>query len=59
VGEHRFKGIESSREGHRAACSCGWRSLAYGTAGMAGSVWDRHVLGEDEQRLGRSPDDGQ
>lgn len=56
MGEHRFSGIESSRDGHRATCSCGWRSGRYGTAGMAGSVWDRHAAGELEHPFGAPAD---
>lgn len=56
VGEHRFSGIESFRDGHRARCSCGWVSRKYGTAGMAGSVWDRHAAGEDEHLFGSGPE---
>ena len=26
-----------------AVCSCGWRSERMGTAGLAGSNWDRHA----------------
>ena len=59
MGEHRFTGIESTRDGHRATCSCGWRSMRYGTAGMAGSVWDRHRDGQDEHRFGRLGGDGE
>jgi hypothetical protein len=44
VGEHRFKGIESDAKGHRAVCSCGWRSDHFSTAGLAGSVWDEHSV---------------
>jgi len=33
--------------------------MRYGTAGMAGSVWDRHRDGQDEHRFGRLGGDGE
>ena len=48
--EHRFLGVDSRREGHTAACSCGWTSPTVGTAGLAGSAWDEHASGNGDDR---------
>ncbi|MCU1379870.1 MAG: hypothetical protein JWN29_2853 [Acidimicrobiales bacterium] len=35
--------------GCMAACSCGWQSGFYPSAGLAGSVWDAHVEADANQ----------
>ena len=46
-GMHDFYTIESRRDRvhhttFRARCACGWTTPPALTAGLAGSVWDRH-----------------
>lgn len=50
---HRWLGYENSTPGRFVArCSCGWRSAAYTSAGLAGAAADRHKAeaetGDDE-----------
>jgi hypothetical protein len=46
---HRWLGYDHAADGRfRARCSCGWRSTAYPTAGLAGSAWDAHASAEAE-----------
>ena len=41
--EHRWLGYENPVPGRFVAiCSCGWRSAAYTSAGLAGSACDQH-----------------
>lgn len=41
--EHRWLGYENPVSGRFVAvCSCGWRSEAYTTAGLAGGASDEH-----------------
>lgn len=41
--EHRWLGYENPVPGRFVAvCSCGWRSSAYTSAGLAGSASDQH-----------------
>jgi hypothetical protein len=41
--EHRWLGYENPVPGRFVAvCSCGWRSEAFTTAGLAGSASDEH-----------------
>jgi hypothetical protein len=43
VPEHRWLGYENPVAGRFVAvCSCGWRSAAYTSAGLAGSASDQH-----------------
>jgi hypothetical protein len=41
--EHRWLGYENPVPGRFVAvCSCGWRSAAFTSAGLAGSACDQH-----------------
>ena len=48
---HHLRSAAQARRGagFQAQCTCGWRSSPYTTAGMAGSVWDRHRAEAAEQ----------
>jgi hypothetical protein len=42
-GGHRWLGYENPTPGRFVAvCSCGWRSVPYTSAGLAGSASDQH-----------------
>lgn len=43
MGHDGFR-IEHDRRELRAACSCGWRSDRTRSAGVAGALWDLHVV---------------
>lgn len=42
---HRTYTTVHGPEGHVAVCTCGWRSRAAGSAGLAGALWDDHADG--------------
>ena len=42
--DHRLERIDFRRPARfTAVCSCGWRSDAMFSAGLAGALWDRHI----------------
>ena len=42
--DHRLERIDFRRPARfTAVCTCGWRSEAMFSAGLAGALWDRHV----------------
>lgn len=44
VEGHELNGITCPPgDGCFSACSCGWVSESYPSAGLAGAVWDAHV----------------
>jgi len=45
--QHVFR-IETANGRHVAVCSCGWRSRALPTAGLAGAAWDQHVADDHD-----------
>ena len=52
--DHRLERIDFRRPARfTAVCTCGWRSEAMFSAGLAGALWDRHV----EQLPDESPKD--
>lgn len=52
MSEHRLDRIDFRRPARfTAVCTCGWRSEPMLSAGLAGSLWDRHV----EQRPTGAP----
>lgn len=51
MGPHRFYTVErTARHLVRARCECGWATPEVHSAGLAGSIWDRHEEAAETRR---------